>query len=461
MGIKDSVEKNAKTAVVKKVVKYLEKDPEKNVDKIFSLLKKTTNDEFSKERIDKVYQYYNEMPSVNEFIQDLLKNTNKNCMNKFVSNFIGNAGWYGIGKRKKVWDENGAKVPFTILISPSMRCNLRCTGCYAANYSRKDDIPIEEVDRIIGEARDLGIYYIVVLGGEPFFNEFMLDIYKKYDDVFFTPFSNGTLFDDKLADKLASLGNVMPMFSLEGWEKDTDARRGAGVFNKVMNSMDLLKARGVPFGVSSATSRFNVETVTSDAFIDMLIEKGAKMTWYFIFMPIGDTPMEDMDLMLSPEQRVYLGRRTKEIRTTKPYFTIDFFNDAPYVGGCIAGKYYCHINSHEDLEPCIFAHFATDNVKGKPLMDAFKAPYFKEIQKRQPYSDNLLRPCMMIDNPEQIREIVKETGAYGTHPKATLMTEDPEFMAALDKLAADFKPVADKAWESDFNKTGNTEMSKG
>ena len=84
-------------------------------------------------------------------------------------------------KRAKILEEEGTKVPFTILISPSMRCNLRCTGCYAADYDKKDDLTYEEVDRIIGEARDLGIYYIVVLGGEPFFQEYMLDIYKKYD----------------------------------------------------------------------------------------------------------------------------------------------------------------------------------------------------------------------------------------------------------------------------------------
>ncbi len=85
------------------------------------------------------------------------------------------------------------------------------------------------------------------------------------------------------------------------------------------------------------------------------------MSWYFIFMPVGEDP--DFNLMLTPEQRIYLGKEVRKIRNEKPYFAIDFFNDAPYVGGCIAGKYYCHINSHEDVEPCIFAHFATDNLK--------------------------------------------------------------------------------------------------
>ena len=461
MGIKDTIKKGTKEAIIKAGIQVLENNPEKNVDKIFNIIRKGIRDDETRNSINEVQRYYEEIPSVHDYIQDILKNTNKNCLSKFFANFVGNATWYGIPKREQQGEKYDTKIPYTILISPSMRCNLRCTGCYAANYSKKDDIPFEEVDRLIKEARDLGIYYIVILGGEPFFNEYMLDIYKKYNDVFFTPFTNGTLFDEELAEKLAELGNVMPMFSLEGFKEETEARRGEGVFDAVMKGMDLLREKGIPFGVSSATAKNNVDVVTSDKYIDMLIEKGARMIWYFMFMPIGDEPVKDMDLMLTPEQRLKLGKRTREIRMTKKIFPIDFFNDAPYVGGCIAGKYYCHINSKEDVEPCIFSHFSTDNVKGRPLGEAFQSPYFKELRKRQPYNKNLLMPCPMIDNPTQIREIVKVTGARPTHPSAELMVKDPEFMKKLDKLAEDFEGYAEKEFQEEFDGTGNYEFSKG
>ncbi|MBU5485718.1 radical SAM protein [Clostridium sp. MSJ-11] len=459
MRVMESMEKSAKDVLVKKAAELLSKDPEKNVDKVFDIIKRAVKDEENLKKVYNVEKYYKEMPSVNEYVQNILKTTDKNCLQKLFTNFFANAVWYGMPKRSKLLEKEDIKTPFVILLSPSMRCNLRCTGCYAASYSKEDDIPYEEVDRIVKEARDIGIYYFVILGGEPFFNEYMLDIYEKYNDVIFTPFTNGTLFDEKLADKIRDLGNVLPMFSLEGFEKETDERRGKGVFKKVMHGMDLLRERGVLFGVSSATGRHNVDTVTSDEFIDMLIEKGAKMSWYFIFMPVGDEP--DFDLMLTSEQRLMLGERVREIRTTKPYFVIDFFNDAPYVGGCIAGKYYCHINSHGDVEPCIFAHFATDNVKGKPLLDVFKGPFFKEIRKMQPYNDNLLLPCMMIDNPETIRNLVVKTGAKPTDKGAEMMIHDEEFKKNLDKLAEEFKPYAEKAWKEEFNSTGNYAMSKG
>lgn len=459
MKVVESLEKSAKEAVVSKVVDLLDKDPEKNVDKIFPLVKKLTKDEASRAQIDFVYNYYKTNRPTYEYIQSILKTGDKKIVKKIFTNFFSNATWFAMSKREKYMTEEDTKIPFVILLSPSMRCNLRCSGCYAAQYDKKDDIPYEEVDRIVKEARDLGIYFFVILGGEPFFNEYMLDIYEKYDDVEFVPFTNGSLFDEKLADRVKSLGNVLPMFSLEGFEEETDARRGKGTFKKVMEAMDLLRERGILFGVSSATSRQNMETVSSDAFIDMLVEKGAKISWYFIYMPVGLDP--DVNSMLTPEQRLELGRRVRHIRTDKPYFAIDFFNDAPYVGGCISGKYYCHINSKEDVEPCIFAHFACDNLKGKPLIDIFRSPYFKTLRKNQPYNDNLLLPCMMIDNPEKIRKIVKETGAHPTDPSAEKMISDPEFMKELDGLAANFKPYADKAWKEEFHEKGNYKMSKG
>ena len=249
------------------------------------------------------------------------------------------------------------------------------------------------------------------------------------------------------------------MFSLEGFEKETDSRRGKGTFEKVMKGMNLLKEKGIPFGVSSAVSTYNMETVSSDEFIDMLIKKGSRMSWYFIYMPVGDKP--NVKDMLKPEQRIELGRRARNIRSNKPYFTIDFFNDAPYVGGCIAGKYYCHINSNGDVEPCIFAHISVDNIKDKSLIDIFRGDLFKELRKRQPYNDNMLMPCMMIDNPKVIREVAESVKAHPTEASADAMLNDENFQKELDKLAGEFKSYADEAWKKDFNSKGNDSFSKG
>lgn len=145
------------------------------------------------------------------------------------------------------------------------------------------------------------------------------------------------------------------------------------------------------FGVSIGVTRTNIDSVLSDEFI----EKVSKMNWYFLLMSVG-SKKPDFNMMLIPNQRIYLGERARGIRRTKPYFTIDFFNDAPYVGGCIASKFFCNVNVNEDVEPCVFAHFDAANLNGIPLIEAFRNPFFKELRHIQPYNKNMLRPCMMI-----------------------------------------------------------------
>ncbi|MCY6485579.1 radical SAM protein [Clostridium aestuarii] len=460
MSVKDTLEKGIKQKVMSTVLDIIEKDPGKNVDKIFETLKKVTNDKHQLAQIESVHDSYKNQEATRDLVLNILTKTDKKCLKKFVANFFANANWYAGSKRSKYLDEEDTKVPFTMLISPSMQCNLRCKGCYAADLLNQPRIPIEEVDRIVGEARDLGIYYIIVLGGEPFFYKEMLDIYEKYDDVMFSPFTNGTLIDEDVADRLQKLGNVIPMLSVEGEEEATDSRRGKGTYKKVMHAMDLLNEKGILFGVSTAVTSMNIDSVLSDDFVDKLVEKGAKMNWYFLFMPCG-TKHPDYSLMLTPEQREYLGKRTHELRKTKPYFTIDFFNDAPFVGGCIAGKFFFHVNVHEDCEPCIFAHFATQNLKGKHLIDVFRDPFFKEIRHRQPYSENMLRPCMMIDNPEVVREVCAKVGAKSTDEGGKTMLHDKDFKDNVQKIADEWKPYADRMWNEMYNQKGNESFSRG
>ena len=459
MSTMNFLEKDVKSKIMKIMIAYLEKNPERNVDKIFDAIRKLIKDEDQLKQIEFVYSYYKNNPTTYDYIQNILTTTDTKCLKKMVINFFVNANWYAETKRQKYLTDEDTKIPFVMLISPSMRCPLHCVGCYAANYSKDADIPPEEVERLIKEARDLGIYWIIVLGGEPFYNDYLLDIYEKYDDMMFSPFTSGILITDKIADRLKKCGNVVAMLSIEGLKKDTEARRGLGTYEKVMHAMDLLKERGILFGVSTCVTRTNIDDVLSDKFTDMLIEKGSKLSWYFLFMPVSSRPQFDM--MLTPEQRIRLGRRANEIRTTKPYFTIDFFNDAPQIGGCIAGKYFFHVNSKEDVEPCVFAHFSTVNLKGRPLIDAFRNPFFKELRHIQPYNKNMLRPCMMIDNPNVIKNICEKVGAKPTDAAGEAMLNDNDFHEKITKVATEFAPYANKEWKETYNEQGNYELSKG
>jgi len=350
--------------------------------------------------------------------------------------------------RKDFYERKGYLPPFLLVISPTMRCNLNCYGCYAGEYSKKDDLPFEEVDRILTEAKEkLGIHFITISGGEPFIREDIYDIFAKHPDIYFQVYTHGLLID---AEKLAELGNASPAISVEGFREETDKRRGKGHFDKVVAKMQELKEAGVLFGFSATATRENNELIVSDEFIDFYIEQGCSFGWYFNYIPIGRCP--STDLMPTPEQRRYRIQRLHEIRKTKPILVADFWNDGHLVGGCMAGgQKYLHITCKGDVEPCVFVHFAVDNIKNKSLEEILDSPFFKEIRSRQPFSPNHFAPCMIIDNPHILREVVEKCGAYPTHPGAETIIQG-EIARYLDSYSQQYHGITDKMWEELFVK---------
>ena len=192
----------------------------------------------------------------------------------------------------------------------------------------------------------LSIYFYVISGGEPFLREDLLEIAEKHSDAVFMVYTNGTLIDEHLARRLAELGNMSPAISIEGMETETDARRGPGTFKAVMAAMDHLREAGAVFGFSATYTRNNVDALIDEAFIDLMIEKGAMYGWFFMFIPVGKD--DDMNLMCTPSQRDAMRRHVLNLRKTKPIFVVDFWNDGPMVEGCMAGgRSYLHINARE------------------------------------------------------------------------------------------------------------------
>jgi MoaA/NifB/PqqE/SkfB family radical SAM enzyme len=378
-----------------------------------------------------------------------------NCKRKTIENFFVNACIVGNQKRKENERKLGFGLPWLFVISPTARCNLNCIGCYAHEYKKHEGLPFVEVDRILKEAKELGIYFITISGGEPFLWPHIFEVLKKHNDMAFQIYTNGTLITKELAEKLAEVGNAAPAISIEGFEKETDERRGKGTFQKIMRAMDNLKEAGVLFGFSVTPTIKNSEVLMSDKFIDLMIKKGASFGWYFQYMPIGKKP--DVSLMATPEQRNKLRLRTTEIRNTRPIFIGDFWNDGPLVGGCMAGARpggYFHINCNGDVEPCVFVQFSVDNIKGKKLVDVIQSPFFKAFQKAQPYckNKNLLTPCVLIDNPEVLRKIIKKYGAKPSYNGSYDVIKDEKVTQFLDKYSVKMKKLTDSVWEKELSK---------
>ena len=385
-------------------------------------------------------------PAMDMIRKFLSRDIHPNYYQNMVVNFFTNAIFQGYGIRKEILAKEGVMPPFFFVISPTMRCNLNCYGCYAGEYTKTDELDFDTVSRLLSEAKELGIYFITISGGEPFFYDGLLDLFEKHHDLAYQIYTNGTLIDDKVVERLISLGNAAPAISVEGYEAETDARRGKGTYGKICDAMSRLKDAGALFGFSATVTRYNVDLLSSDEFVDTMIDRGCAFGWYFIYIPIGRKPQ--LDLMPTPDQRDMLRQRVKHMRSAKSILVADFWNDGPLVGGCIAGaRRYMHINCKGDVEPCVFVHFAVDNIKEKSLMEVVKSPFFTSIRERQRVNNkNPLLPCMIIDHPETLREVVAEHGAYPTHGGAeTLITEMADY---LDRYAVEYAKLGNKAWKS-------------
>jgi len=388
------------------------------------LYKFAGNNESAMENVRKAFQRKHPMTQLARYLlQDRLSKISRE---RLAQNFF--VDWITEAKKREKLEKEEFKAPWFFVVSPTYACNLNCYGCYAHEYKREQGLSYATLSRIIREANEIGIRWLTISGGEPFYykdketGKTLLDLAEEHNDMYFQVYTNGTLLDEKTIERLAKLGNVAPAISQEGFEKETDERRGKGVWKKICKAReDLYKAK-ILQGFSITVSKQNADIVTSDEFVDDLISRKVSFGWYFIYIPIGKEPA--IEFMPTPEQRAKLRQKIWEWRSNKPIFIGDFWNDGPWVGGCIAGgRKYFHINALGDIEPCVFIHFAVDNIinlwkKGKGLREAINSPFFLSIRKRQLGNDNWLAPCTIIDKPNYLREVVKNYNAYPTHPGA-------------------------------------------
>ena len=354
----------------------------------------------------------------------------------------------GFQETRRTSEKLGCGIPWIILFDPTSACNLHCTGCWASEYSRQLNLSFEDMDKIVSEGKELGIHAYIMTGGEPMVRKKdVIRLAEKHWDCGFMLFTNGTLVDQQFCDDMRRCKNIILSMSIEGLEAATDDRRGAGVFQKVMDSMELMRKNGLVYGTSICYTSQNYKAVTSDEFYDFLIDKGVAFTWYFHYMPVGMDAA--MDLVPTPEQREYMYHRIRAVRNWeggKPIFCMDFQNDGEFVSGCIAGgKYYCHINPNGDMEPCVFIHYSGANIHDMSLLECLQQPLFRQYQAHQPFNKNKLQPCPMLENPEKLREMVLASGAHSTD-----MTEPEPVEHLCGKVmdySKDWAPYAERLWK--------------
>lgn len=407
--------------------------------------------------------------------------------------------WIMDDKRDRL-DKEGFKAPWFFVISPLRTCNLKCVGCYA-NAGGGPQIPYPILDRILNEAKDLGIRFITISGGEPFYykdrkaNKTILNLFREHDDLFYLVYTNGTaLVGEKgaheislspagrkrieegrrvvrsvlgvrnVGEVLGKMGNVAPAVSQEGFQKETDERRGEGVYEAVLQARKNLSDHGVLQGFSVTVTHQNWQVVSGKKFIQDMVERGVSFGWYFQYIPTGKDP--DVSLMAAPGEREKFRKRVWSLRGRYPIFMGDFWDDGPWVGSCISGgRKYFHINYDGAVEPCVFAQFHVTNIISQyekkenrgvnVLRKIIQSPFFKEIRRRQLEFDNDLAPCMIIDHPQMLRDLVSKFGAQARKGEGDIITRS-DIVKFLDSYAEEYERITRPQFEKMLRGQYNT-----
>lgn len=432
--------------MVKKAAREVIKNPDKALPRGLKLVESLDRKKVNARTYEALHTVLDDPDNNwNIFLHNIFSNVAPESLEKLSVSLVLNAAMESYNKRMENVKKYDCNIPWAILMDPTAACNLKCTGCWAAEYGKNASLPYDVMEKVIREGTELGVYTYIFSGGEPLVRkEELIQLCDSHPECIFLAFTNGTLVDEAFAKELRRVGNFGLAFSIEGFEEETDMRRGAGTYQAVIRAMDLLKAEGVAFGFSTCYHSKNVDCVGSDAYVDFMIEKGCLFGWYFTYIPVGVDAVPE--LIATAEQREFMYHQMRKWRQTKPAFLLDFWNDGEYTLGCVAGgRNYFHINAAGECEPCAFIHYANVNIKDCSLLEALQSPLFMEYHRGQPFNQNHLRPCPLLDNPHCLREMVERSGAHSTE---MLSPEPVEQLTSKTQAASEaWGPVADRIWE--------------
>lgn len=350
---------------------------------------------------------------VERVVADALKATLKNPRESAFMVKFAAASKAASLKRRKAEDAGEHRPPF-LIASITSKCNLHCAGCYSrCNHATVDAEPVRQLTdaewlRIFDEADELGISFILLAGGEPMIRRDIIEAAGKKPGILFPIFTNGTFMDERYFELMDRCRNLIPIMSIEGEEAITDARRGKGIYARLIANMDELHRRGLVFGASVTVTTENIREVTSEQFLSKLSDRGCKAVIFVEFVPVTD---DSVELAPGDEERAYLKDEIARLREEHPEMVyISFPGDEKSSGGCVAaGRGFFHINSHGGAEPCPFSPYSDINVRDTSLREAMDSRLFRELRDGGYLLEDHPGGCTLYERRSDVERIMAET----------------------------------------------------
>lgn len=349
----------------------------------------------------------------------MLTEVDRRALWKFAWNF----GFHGMRAVQRFQRRlrSGVHFPPFLYVSIINSCQLRCQGCWVDVDAPRQMITLEEMKRIIGEARRYGNRFYGLLGGEPLLHPQLFEILEAHPDCYFQIFTNGHLLTDEAARRLRAIGNATPLISIEGSEVVSDERRGRPrVLAQTLAGLENCRKHKLLFGVATSVCQTNFDLV-SEAWLRRLIELGAHYVWFYTYRVIG--PQPSPELALRREQMRHLREFIVAMRSRLPIGIVDaYWNDRGQALCPMAIGISHHIGPGGHIEPCPIIQFATENVRdGRSLYDLLTRSEFVGACRETAAATT--RGCILLERPDLVQELVRKYRAADTTQRATGLAE--------------------------------------
>ncbi|MCR5792638.1 MAG: radical SAM protein [Lachnospiraceae bacterium] len=350
---------------------------------------------------------------VERVVKDALKATFKNPRESAYMMKFAAASKEASKKRAKS-EAEGLHIPPFLIASITSKCNLHCAGCYSrSNHATEDceahnQLTGEEWSKIFDEADELGVSFILLAGGEPLIRRDVIESAAKRSNILFPIFTNGVYINDSYFDLFDKHRNLVPIMSIEGGRESTDARRGEGIYDKLIQNMDRFHEENLIFGCSVTVTTQNINDVVSEEFISSLANRGCKAVIFVEYVPVTE---ESKDLAIGEKEREFFDEALKRLRREHEEMVfVSFPGDEKSSGGCIAaGRGFFHINSHGGAEPCPFSPYSDINVRETSLKDAIHSKLFRTLVDGGLLNDDHKGGCVLFEKREQVIELQKKS----------------------------------------------------
>jgi MoaA/NifB/PqqE/SkfB family radical SAM enzyme len=354
------------------------------------------------------------------FAKRMLTEPDPRLLGKFAYNF-GFKGMLSVEKYKRRL-KKGEHFPPFLFISIISGCQLRCQGCWVDVSAPSKHISLEDMNRVITDAKRHGNSYFGILGGEPFLHPNLIEICESHPDCYFQVFTNGQLITDKVAAQLRRVGNVSPLVSVEGSEIVSDERRGRlNVLSKTLAGLENCRKNRLITGVATSVCRTNIDDLVSENWLRRLIDLGVHYAWFHTYRAVG--PSANPQLSLTPEQIVKVRRFIVEMRGKLPIAIVDAYWDDKGEALCpMATGVSHHISPYGDIEPCPIIQFAKESIHdGQSVFQIMNSSGF--LRDFRETAAKATRGCVVLERPDLVRDLVSRHQARDTTQRATALAE--------------------------------------